>query len=722
MKRKTLWKKTLPGFLAAVMLIGFLPGLAMKAQAATGKGDNYTNASFFELDGKVAYCFNAELPFPDNVGVSTYDSGTLDEQTFKNWAGWQGNSMADNPWVKPFDYEETDNLYKKVQAAVYFGYPQDKGKVGEKIDQTYPTLTTAQKNDLFRWATQRLIWEYTKDKSTIEGNSDKGISQEATQQVAQWIKGEGLIPNGVRTAFKLHTTTQTYGTKRYQALLSTEATEPPAEPEPSRPTVETSAKGKGGNSLKPEAGQEITDTVTLENLKTGVSYVLTGTLMVKEWEEPLDPASYSTEKVTFTITEQEAAAGKAVRTVKFTGIDASDLGGLHLVVFESLTWTGEAHGAGNEVKHNLLGDEAQTVSVDEPETETVTVSKKWLGADGADMEWPEDIAEIYVGINYGDEYTQVTLSKDNPQAVSDPFTKVENPVITIEENVSALDNEGSIISLDGKYTSDSELVDDVWVVTNKKIAAAGQFEILKFWQDDDDQASRRPESLKVNIKGSDGSSYTKTLTKENEVDLGKQIKIIQASMDEAALEQFRTMFPDEAQFKEFVEQMKASIQEMAAQMEDIIKTYGSSKPWQLVFTLPVEDAAGNAITYSFTEEAVPGYEMVKNDIRNGNADEEKEAVVVLISNKLKPEDPAESEPESTEPQPAESESTPPQQSTEPKTPSDTSGDGAGKKGDSPVNPPMGDHGNPGAFAAMLALAGLFAAVTLRAAEKRKEQD
>jgi len=113
--------------------------------------------------------------------------------------------------------------------------------------------------------------------------------------------------------------------------------------------------------------------------------------------------------------------------------------------------------------------------------------------------------------------------------------------------------------------------------------------------------------------------------------------------------------------------------------------------------------------------------MVKNDIRNGNADEETKTVAVLISNKLKPEDPAESEPESTEPQPAESESTAPQQSTEPKTPSGTSGDGTGKKGDSPVNPPMGDHGNPGAFAVVLALAGLLMAVILRATGKSKEQ-
>ncbi|MBR2066872.1 MAG: VaFE repeat-containing surface-anchored protein, partial [Solobacterium sp.] len=131
------------------------------------------------------------------------------------------------------------------------------------------------------------------------------------------------------------------------------------------PTVLTTAEVNGSKVLQAEANQAVVDTVTLTNLKEGVTYTLTGKLMIKE--DNAEVNVYDAETVTFTATKADEEAAEVTKTVTFTNIDASELGDKHLVVFETLTWEGDAHGDENEVKHENINDADQTVLVDSPE-------------------------------------------------------------------------------------------------------------------------------------------------------------------------------------------------------------------------------------------------------------------------------------------------------------------------------------------------------------------
>ena len=139
------------------------------------------------------------------------------------------------------------------------------------------------------------------------------------------------------------------------------------------PGVETDANGAEGNTIAPTTGQSIVDNVTLTGLVEGVDYKLTGKLMIQDGSaKGTEVTTYDCEEVT--LSAEDIANGKA--KVTFTNIDASELAGKTLVVFETLSWTSDKHGDTKEVKHEDIKDDAQSVSVDQPGSVNVKITGK----------------------------------------------------------------------------------------------------------------------------------------------------------------------------------------------------------------------------------------------------------------------------------------------------------------------------------------------------------
>ena len=146
-----------------------------------------------------------------------------------------------------------------------------------------------------------------------------------------------------------------------------EEPEKPAPKTPEVPTVKTIAEA-GANGLKAEKDQIIIDKVRLTNLIEGVEYTVTGKLMIKDGSENgTEVATYTCEPLKFVATAAAAEAKIVEVEMRFTGIDATELGGQKLVVFETLTWETDVHGKINEVPHEDINDEDQTVEVEKPE-------------------------------------------------------------------------------------------------------------------------------------------------------------------------------------------------------------------------------------------------------------------------------------------------------------------------------------------------------------------
>lgn len=121
------------------------------------------------------------------------------------------------------------------------------------------------------------------------------------------------------------------------------------------PTVGTVAKDSadGNNVIEPEAGQAIVDTVSYTGLVSGQSYKLVGTLMDKATGQAL---KIDGEPVTVTKTFTASGANGSV-DMTFS-IDATDLPGVELVVYERLYF-----GSNLIAKHENINDAAQYIKV-----------------------------------------------------------------------------------------------------------------------------------------------------------------------------------------------------------------------------------------------------------------------------------------------------------------------------------------------------------------------
>ena len=125
----------------------------------------------------------------------------------------------------------------------------------------------------------------------------------------------------------------------------------------------------GGKFIDPAANVKITDTVTYEHLSTGHEYTLRGTLMNKETGEPIKNGG--TEVVFEQVFTPAATSGSV--DMQFT-FNASFLKGKDVVVFEEIYFN--VDDTEPVAVHKDIDDGSQTVSVTNPEVQTVAVNKE----------------------------------------------------------------------------------------------------------------------------------------------------------------------------------------------------------------------------------------------------------------------------------------------------------------------------------------------------------
>ena len=104
-----------------------------------------------------------------------------------------------------------------------------------------------------------------------------------------------------------------------------------------------------------DAGTTFTDTVSYENLWTGIEYTLKGYIYVKESGEPLYDKDGEPVMAEYTFTP-DTADGSAELTFSLENVDFEELAGNSIVVFERLYYNGELVG-----RHEDIDDEDQTI-------------------------------------------------------------------------------------------------------------------------------------------------------------------------------------------------------------------------------------------------------------------------------------------------------------------------------------------------------------------------
>ncbi len=151
------------------------------------------------------------------------------------------------------------------------------------------------------------------------------------------------------------------------------------------PNVQTEALFDDGLKISdPLSSVTIVDTVSCENLLVGQNYILEGTLMVETVDEEGETKYVPYEDEDGVLTSVECFTAEDVTAsveMSFT-IDASELMGKHIVVFETLYATEEVNNPEGGLllvpdvvlaEHMDLEDEAQTVEFSVPEIKTVAV-------------------------------------------------------------------------------------------------------------------------------------------------------------------------------------------------------------------------------------------------------------------------------------------------------------------------------------------------------------
>ena len=163
------------------------------------------------------------------------------------------------------------------------------------------------------------------------------------------------------------------------------------------PHIGTTATVDGQHTADPTGEITIVDVVEYSGLNPGKIYMLRGTIVDKSTQQPLlveeNPVTAETE---FT---PETADGTV--EVTFT-LDASNLGGKSLVVFEQL-YQAETLIA----SHEDIEDEGQTVEITEPEKPTLGTTATVEGSHTADPTGEITIVDVvkYSGLIPGETYT-----------------------------------------------------------------------------------------------------------------------------------------------------------------------------------------------------------------------------------------------------------------------------------------------------------------------------
>lgn len=198
------------------------------------------------------------------------------------------------------------------------------------------------------------------------------------------------------------------------------------------PEIGTTARDADTDTNLSHADEEVTliDTVTYKNLFPGQKYHITGTLMDKETEKPVEvDGKPITAEASFTAKESN---GTVEVTFTFPG---SSLAGKTVVVFESVLYKNK-----EVAVHADLTDEGQTIYF--PEIGTTAVDKE----NGTHLAYPDKEVTILDTVNYtnlipGKEYkiSGTLMDKETGKAL-----EIDGKPVTAEDTFTPEESSGSI--------------------------------------------------------------------------------------------------------------------------------------------------------------------------------------------------------------------------------------------------------------------------------------
>ena len=117
-----------------------------------GNANSGSDSTMFNVGssaGTVSYCFNRQQITPTTGGF-VYNKKSNDESEITSRRG-RG--------ATPGSYENAmPNTKNLLRAVLYYGYPRDGGNLKSDIQNILPAADQGRTDDLFRWATQKLIW------------------------------------------------------------------------------------------------------------------------------------------------------------------------------------------------------------------------------------------------------------------------------------------------------------------------------------------------------------------------------------------------------------------------------------------------------------------------------------------------------------------------------------------------------------------------------------
>lgn len=277
-------------------------------------------------------------------------SGETVQKTAMAWSLYMNNMDKDNNNVIPEDQaDKAEKLLKKVLA---YGY------LGKDPKNLFPGYSDGQLYEITQAAVYQVMHFGNNSISDLPAENNLfGATYYGTNTSADDVKKllevayDDATPEPTGTLdiylWPYNGDSSNFGG---QNLVGGDLT---VQDEPEKPEIKIGTQVKS-NTIKAEAGQTITDTVSYENLTAGKEYTLSGTLMDKKTEKEVT-ATYSGGTTTFTPDEANGSVD-----VEFT-IDASGFSdGDQIVVFETLALEGT-----EVASHRDIKDTAQTVTIKE---------------------------------------------------------------------------------------------------------------------------------------------------------------------------------------------------------------------------------------------------------------------------------------------------------------------------------------------------------------------
>ncbi len=244
-------------------------------------------------------------------------------------------------------------------------------------------------------------------------------------------------------------------------------------------------------------------TITVTNTRTGE----TGSSVEKEWVDNDNADNTRTGSITVTIT------GSDESTYTLTLSDANEWSDTlsELPLYDSegeeITYTvteEEIENYDGDVVDN--GDGSYTITNTLTGETEISVEKEWVDNDNAYETRPDNITVTITGSD-GNTYT-LTLSDDN--GWSDTLSELPKYDSTGTE-ITYTVTEEEIENYDGDVVDNG---DGTYTITNT-LTGETEISVEKKWVGDEAETSNRPESITVTITGSDESTYTLTLSGEN---------------------------------------------------------------------------------------------------------------------------------------------------------------------------------------------------------------